>query len=97
MELFFLRHRSSPLATSQDNGLATLRNRELALQLSCCSEEGGDAWGDVIVHPVLIEEGHLLLNGTKDTRIARMQANDVFPFVIELLHQFALLFECHIS
>ena len=97
VELFFLRHGSPALPSCEDNRLATLRDRELTLQFGSCSEERGDAWGDVIVHPILIEESHLFLNGTKDTRIARMQANDVFPFVIELLHQLALLFESHIS
>ena len=72
VELFFLRHRSPTLPSCEDYRLTTLRNRKLTLQLSCCSEEGGDAWGDVIVHPILIEESHLFLNGTKDTRIARM-------------------------
>ena len=97
MQLFFLRHRGSTFATSQDNRLTTLRNRELALQLGCCSEEGGDAWGDMVLHVVGVEEGHLLLNGAKDTRIACMEAHDELALVVELFHQFALLFECHIS
>ena len=97
VELFFLRHRGSTFATSQDNRLTTLRNRELALQLGCCSEEGGDAWGDMVFHVVGIEEGHLLLNGAKDTGIACMEAHDEFALVVELFHQFALLFDFHIS
>ena len=97
MQLFFLRHRGATFTTSEDNRLTALWNRELTLQLGCCSEKGGDAWGDVIVHAVGVEEGHLLLNGSKDTGITSMEANDVFAFVIELFHQFALFFEGHIS
>ena len=39
MKLFFLRHGSTAFATSEDDGLTTLRNRELALQFGCSSEE----------------------------------------------------------
>ena len=39
MQLFFLRHGCAALATGENNRLATLRNRELALQLgSSCKE-----------------------------------------------------------
>ena len=72
MQLFLLWHRRTAFTTSENDSLATLRNRELALQFCGSSEERGDAWSDVIVHTISIEESHLLLNGTKDTRIARM-------------------------
>ena len=50
----------------------------------------------MVFHVVGIEEGHLLLNGSKDTGITCMEAHDVFALVIELLHQLTLFFECHI-
>ena len=40
VELFFLRHRCATFASCQDNRLTALRNRELALQLGGCCEEG---------------------------------------------------------
>ena len=39
MKLFFFWHGGTAFATSEDDGLTTLRNRELALQLGCSSEE----------------------------------------------------------
>ena len=39
MQLLFLWHRSPSLTTSEDDGLTTLRNRELALQFGSGSEE----------------------------------------------------------
>ena len=77
--------------------MTTLRNRELALQLSGSGKERRYARGDVIVHMVLVEERHLLLNGAKNAGVASMQTDDEFSLVVELLHQFALLFERHIS
>ena len=97
MQLFFLGHGGTTFASCEDNRLATLRNRKLTLQLSSCSEERGDAWCDVVIHVVLIEESHLFLNSAKDTRIACMQTNDELSLIVELLHQFTLFFESHIG
>lgn len=45
----------------------------------------------MVFHVVGIEEGHLLLNGAKDTGIACMEAHDVFALVIELFHHHTVL------
>ena len=97
MQLLPFRHWCAPFASCQDNRLCALWNCELALQLCCCSEEGGDTWCDMIIHALLVEEGHLLLNGTKDTGIACMQTHDEMSLVVVLLHQRALFLEIHIS
>ena len=44
---------------------------------------------------MLVEIVHLLLNGTVDAGIARMQADDEFVFIIEFLHQCKLFFQVH--
>ena len=97
MQLLFLWHRRPSLTTSEDDGLTTLRNRKLALQFCGCCEERTDAWGNMIVHSVLVEEGHLFLDSTKDTRIARMQTNDKMTLIVVFLHQRTLFFEGHIG
>ena len=73
MKLLLLGHRSAAFATSKDNGLRMFGYRKLTSQFSSCSKKTGDARSDVIVHALLVEEDHLLLNGTKDTRVASMQ------------------------
>ena len=97
VQLFLVWHRCTPFASCKDNGLATLRNGELTLQLGSGGKERRDARRDVIVHVVGIKEGHLLLNSPEDAGVAGMQADDVLPLVIELLHQLALLFERHVG
>ena len=51
----------------------------------------------MVRHVVVIEKGHLLLNGTKDAGVAGMQTDDVLPLVIKLLHQFALFLKIHVG
>ena len=97
MELFLLGHGSTAFATCEDNGLTTLRNRKLALQLGSSGQERRDARSDVVVHVVLVEERHLFLNGTKDAGVACVQTDNVLTLVVELLHQQALLFKRHIG
>ena len=97
MELLFLGHRRPAFATCQDDCLAALRNRELALQFGGGGEERRDARRDVIVHAVRVEEGHLLLNGTEDAGVASMQTDDEVAAVVVLLHQLALLLEGHVG
>ena len=96
VQLFFLRHRGAPFASCEDNRLCALWYRELTPQLCRSGEERRDAWRDVIRHALLVEERHLFLNGSEDTRIARMQTNDEMPLVVVLLHQLALFLKVHI-
>ena len=51
----------------------------------------------MIIHVVGVKEGHLFLDSAKDTGIAGVKTNDEMAFVVMLLHQCALLFECHIG
>ena len=50
----------------------------------------------MVVHPILVKEGHLLLDRTVDTRVTRMQSRDQEPLVVELLHQGELLLKVHV-
>ena len=50
----------------------------------------------MITHIILIEESHLFLYSSVDTRIAGMQADDEFTFVVELFHQKELFFQIHV-
>ena len=61
MQLLPLGHGCSAFASRQDDGLCPFGDGELTLQFGCCSEEGGDARRDVVGHPLLVEERHLLL------------------------------------
>ena len=47
------------------------------------------------MHTILVEEIHLLLDGTIDTRVACMQTDYQLSTVIKLFHQGKLLFESH--
>ena len=97
VQLFLFRHRSAPLASCKDDGLCTFWNGELTSQLSSSSQERRDARGDVVGHLVLVEESHLLLNGSKDAGIARVQTHDEMSLVVVLLHQGTLFFKVHVS
>ena len=46
---------------------------------------------------MLVEESHLLLNGSKDAGIARVQTHDEMSLVVVLLHQGTLFFKVHVS
>ena len=95
VQLLLFGHGSASLSAGQDDGLSALGNGELAPQLGSSSKERRDARRDVVVHLVLVEERHLLLNGSKDTGVARVQAHNEFAPVIEFLHQGTLLFKIH--
>ena len=96
VQLLLLRHSGTPFATREDDGLRLLGDGELRAELRRCCLEGGDPWRDVVAHPVLVEEGHLLLDRPVDTRVTRMQTRDQKPLVVELLHQGELLLKVHI-
>ena len=51
----------------------------------------------MILHLMGIEEGHLLLDGSKDTGITRMQSYDEMSSVVVLFHQRALFVKSHVS
>ena len=97
MQLLSLRHGCSAFASRQDDGLCPFGDGELTLQFGCCSEEGGDARCDVVGHPLLVEERHLLLYGTKNAGVARVQTDDEVPFVVVFLHQLTLLLQVHVG
>ena len=96
MQMLLLWHRGATFTTCEDNGLRALRDGKLAPQFSRCSEERRDAGRDMIVHLMLIEEGHLLLDSAKDTRVACMQTDDEMASLVMLLHQCTLFLEVHI-
>ena len=97
VELLLVGHGCAALATGEDDGLATLGDGELGAQLGGGGEEGGDARGDVVVHTVGIEKGHLLLYGSEDAGVAGMETNNEVALVVVLLHQGALLVEGHVG
>ena len=97
VQLLPLRHGCSAFATREDDGLCPFGDGELTLQFGCCSEEGGDARRDVVGHPLLVEERHLLLNSAEDAGVARVQTDDEVPFVVVFLHQFTLLLQVHVG
>ena len=47
------------------------------------------------MHTILVEEIHLLLDGTIDTRVACMQTDYQLSTVIKLFHQCKLIFQSH--
>ena len=51
----------------------------------------------MILHPLAVEEGHLLLDGTEDAGVAGMQAHDEVALVVVFLHQGTLLLEIHVG
>ena len=75
MQLLFLRHGRTSFATSEDDRLYFLRNRELRIKSGGGGLERGDTRSDMIIHPVLIKVIHLLLNSSINARIARVQTN----------------------
>ena len=97
MQLLLLRHWRTPFTTRQDNGLCALRDGKLTAQLGCRGQEAADAGRDVVRHLMAVEEGHLLLNGSKDAGVARMQAHNEMSPVIMLPHQGTLFLQIHIG
>ena len=97
MQLLFLRHRGSSLSTGQDNALHFFRYGKLRTQSSSGSLERRDSRRDVIAHAVSIEEGHLFLDGSIDTRIACMKTDHEQSLVVELFHQGKLFLQIHVS
>ena len=45
---------------------------------------------------MLVEKGHLFLNGTKDAGVSRVQTHDEMSLVVVLLHQGTLLLKVHV-
>ena len=88
-------HGRPSLATRQDDGLRPSGHRQLASQSRCGSQEAADARGDAIVHAMLVEERHLLVDGSIDTRVARVKAHHLTALVVKLLHQLKLLPQRH--
>ena len=59
--------------------------------------EGGDARRDVVIHPILIEVVHLLLDRPIDTGVARVETDDEATFIVVFLHQGKLLLQIQIG
>ena len=97
VQLLFLWHGGATFTTGENDGLSTFGNRELAAQFGGSGEERRDARGDMVGHAVLVEERHLLLDGTEDTGVARVETNNKVPLIVVLLHQSALLLKVHVS
>ena len=91
MQLLLLRHRCASLSTGQDDGLHLLRDGELRTQGRCRRLEGGDTRRDVVIHSILIEVIHLLLDRAIDTGIAGVETDDEAAFIVIFLHQGKLL------
>lgn len=96
VQLFLLWHGGATFTTSEDDGLGAFGNGELAAQFGGSGEERRDARGDMVGHAVLVEERHLLLDGTEDTGVARVETNNKVPLIVVLLHQGTLLLKVHV-
>ena len=95
VELFALGHRGAAFPAGKDDGLHFFGDGELRPERRGGGLEGRDAGGDVVVHAVAVEEGHLFLDGAVDARIAGVETDHEQAAVVEFLHQGKLFFQIH--
>ena len=95
MQLFFFRHRSTSFSSGQNNGLYLLWDGKLRTKSSSSRLERRNTRCNMIAHSVLVEESHLFLYSSINTRITCMKTYHQQTTVIEFFHQSKLFFQCH--